>query len=267
MADRFQARFGAKLAAGGKLFVAYIGAGVPGRDESVEVALELARLGVDCIEFGIPFSDPYGDGAVNQAAAEVGIRNGVGLPVYFELVRRIRAGTDIPLVAFGYSNPVWHYGVERFAADAAQAGIDAVLLVDIPVEESDELDAACARHGIATTFLTAPTTPPKRLEAIARRARGFVYHVSRTGVTGEQSTLSTTLGDEVRSVKQAVEPPVVVGFGLNTPEQVAEVCQVADGAVVGSAIVRRTLQDKPFPAILADIRELVAPLVAATGPR
>lgn len=264
MPDRFQARFGAKLSKGQKLFVAYIGAGVPGLDESVEVALELARLGVDCIEFGLPFSDPYGDGSVNQAAAEEGLRQGVTVPVYFELIRKIRARTDIPLVAFGYSNPVWKYGVERFAQDASSAGIDAMLLVDIPVEESDDLDAACARHGLATTFLTAPTTPRKRLEAIAARARGFVYHVSRTGVTGEQSTLSSTLGDEMRLVKSVVTPPVVVGFGLNTPEQVREVCQVADGAVVGSAIVRRTLQTKPFSQMLGDIAELVGPLVEAT---
>ncbi len=264
MTDRFKARFGQKLSEGSKLFVAYIGAGVPGLDESVEVALELARCGVDCIEFGIPFSDPYGDGAINQAAAEAGIRNGVTIPVYFELVRKIRAATDIPLVAFGYSNPVWHYGVERFAADAAAAGIDAILLVDIPVEESDELDAACAKHGLVTTFLTAPTTPQRRLDAIAERARGFVYHVSRTGVTGEQSELSGTLVDEVRRVKGAVKPPVVVGFGLNTPAQVREVCAFADGAVVGSAIVRRTLQDKPLPEILRDVRDLVTPLVEAT---
>lgn len=264
MSDRFQARFGAKLARGQKLFVAYIGAGVPGLDESVEVALELARLGVDCIEFGLPFSDPYGDGSVNQAAAEAGLRNGVTVPVYFELIRKIRAKTDIPLVAFGYSNPVWKYGVEAFALDAAAVGIDAMLLVDIPVEESDELDAACAKNGLATTFLTAPTTPRRRLEAIAQRARGFVYHVSRTGVTGEQSSLSASLGDEVRLVKSIVHSPVVVGFGLNTPEQVREVCQVADGAVVGSAIVRRTLQEKPFPEILRDVAELVGPLVEAT---
>lgn len=263
MADRFQARFGHKFSQGRKLFVAYIGAGVPGLQESVEVALELARCGVDVIEFGLPFSDPYGDGAVNQAAAEVGIRNGVTIPVYLDLVRKIRASTDIPLVAFGYSNPLWKYGVERFAAEAADAGIDAILLVDIPVEESDELDAACRKHGLATTFLTAPTTPAKRLKAIAERARGFVYHVSRTGVTGEQTQLSGTLGDEVKLVKAAVKPPVVVGFGIGTPEQVREVCGIADGAVVGSAIVRRTLQEKPLPEILQDIRELVVPLVEA----
>lgn len=264
MTDRFEARFGQKLSSGRKLFVAYIGAGVPGLDESVQVALELARCGVDCIEFGIPFSDPYGDGAINQAAAEAGIRNGVTMPAYFELVKKIRAATDIPLVAFGYSNPVWNYGIERFAADAAAAGIDAVLLVDIPVEESDELDAACVKHGLATTFLTSPTTPAKRLAAIARRARGFVYHVSRTGVTGEQAELSGSLGGEVALVKAAVKPPVVVGFGLSTPAQVREVCAIADGAVVGSAIVRRTLQDKPLADMLRDIRELVVPLVEAT---
>jgi tryptophan synthase alpha chain len=261
--DRFQ-RFQDKLAKGGKLFIAYIGAGVPTREGSVEVALELASLGVDCIEFGIPFSDPYGDGAVNQAAAEKGIENGVNVRVYLELVSRIREKTDIPLVAFGYSNPVWHHGVENFARDASKAGIDAVLLVDVPVEESDELDAACLRHGLSTTFLTAPTTTPKRLAGIARRARGFVYHVSRTGVTGEQTSLSRSLSAEVQRVKAAVKPPVVVGFGVSTPQQVREVCSIADGAVVGSAIVRRTLQDKPLEEILADLRSLVGPLVDAT---
>ena len=264
MPDRFD-RFTRKLAGGGKLFVAYIGAGVPDLDGSVEVALELAKLGVDCIEFGLPFSDPYGDGAVNQAAAERGIANGVTVSVYLDLIRKIRAGTDIPLVAFGYSNPVWRYGLEKFAKDASQAGIDAVLLVDIPVEEAADLDAACVSHGLATTYLTAPTTTPKRLAAIAERARGFVYHVSRTGVTGEQSSLSQSLQAEVARVKASVgKLPVVVGFGINTAEQVGEVCSLSDGAVVGSAIVRRTLQDKPLPQILADIRELVGPLVAAT---
>lgn len=263
MPDRFD-RFSQKLANGGKLFVAYIGAGVPDLDGSVEVALELAKLGVDCIEFGLPFSDPYGDGAVNQAAAERGIAKGVTVSVYLDLIRRIREKTDVPLVAFGYSNPVWRYGVEKFAADSAQAGIDAVLLVDIPVEEAAELDSACARNGLATTFLTAPTTTAKRLAAIAERARGFVYHVSRTGVTGERSSLSRSLSAEVARVKAAVgKLPVVVGFGIGTPQQVREVCSLSDGAVVGSAIVRRTLQDKPLPDILADVRELVTPLVEA----
>jgi len=231
----------------------------------VEVALELARLGVDCIEFGLPFSDPYGDGAVNQAAAERGIANGVTVSVYLELVRRIRAKTDIPLVAFGYANPVWKHGVGEFARDAARAGMDAVLLVDIPVEEAGELDDSCRRNGLATTFLTAPTTTPGRLASIAERARGFVYHVSRTGVTGEQSSLSRSLAAEVARVKATVKLPVVVGFGINTAEQVREVCAISDGAVVGSAIVRRTLQDKPLADILADVCELAGPLVEAAG--
>lgn len=262
MPDRFD-RFSKKLAGKGKLFLAYIGAGVPDLQGSVEVALELARLGVDCIEFGLPFSDPYGDGAVNQAAAERGISNGVTVSVYLDLVRRIRAKTDIPLVAFGYANPVWKHGVAEFAREAALAGMDAVLLVDIPVEEAGELDDSCRRHGLATTFLTAPTTTSRRLAAIAERARGFVYHVSRTGVTGEQASLSASLSEEVSRVRAAVKPPVVVGFGINTPRQVREVCAISDGAVVGSAIVRRTLQDKSLADILADVRDLAGPLVEA----
>lgn len=261
------AALGKRLDAGQKLFVAYIGAGCPGLDESVEVAVELAALGADIVEFGVPFSDPYGDGAVNQAAAERGLERGVTVSVYFDLVRRIRERSQVPLVAFGYSNPVWRYGIENFMRDGAAAGIDGVLLVDIPVEEAAELEASAKAHGLFVTFLTTPTTTAHRLATIADHAEGFVYHVSRTGVTGEQSDLSATLGGEVLRVKAAVRPPVVVGFGLSTPEQVAEVCQVADGAVVGSAIVRRTLQDKPIGAILQDIRELVAPLVAATGNR
>lgn len=266
MADRMNS-LRRRLDAGHKLFVAYIGAGCPGLDESVEVAVQLSELGCDIIEFGVPFSDPYGDGAVNQAAAERGLAMGVNMCVYLDLVRKIRLRTQVPLVAFGYSNPVWRYGVENFVRDAAQAGVDGILLVDIPVEEADELEVAAREHGVFVTFLTTPTTTAPRLEAIAARAEGFVYHVSRAGVTGEQSDLSASLGDEVRRVKAAVRPPVVVGFGLSTPEQVAEVCQVADGAVVGSAIVRRTLQDKPIQDILRDVRELVGPLVAATGAR
>lgn len=226
--------------------------------------MELAAQGADCVEFGIPFSDPYGDGAVNQAAADRGIASGVSIPVYLDLVRAIRARCDVPLVAFGYSNPVWRYGLGRFVEHAAEAGIDGILLVDVPVEESQELSAACRQNGIFNTFLTTPTTTPSRLSAIAERAEGFVYHVSRTGVTGEQATLSATLGDEVRHVKAAVRPPVVVGFGLSTPEQVREVCLAADGAVVGSAIVRRTLMDLPVADMLGEVRSLVAPLVAAT---
>lgn len=266
MADRMNS-LRRRLDAGQKLFVAYIGAGCPGLDESVEVAVQLSDLGCDIVEFGIPFSDPYGDGAINQAAAERGLERGVTVGVYFDLVRKIRERTQVPLVAFGYSNPVWRYGVEKFVRDGAEAGIDGILLVDIPVEEAEELEAAARRHGVFVTFLTTPTTTAPRLAAIADRAEGFVYHVSRAGVTGEQADLSASLGDEVRRVKAAVRPPVVVGFGLSTPEQVAEVCQVADGAVVGSAIVRRTLQDKPISETLRDIRELVAPLVAATGNR
>lgn len=260
MGNRIEVQFRQKLSEGRKLLVAYITAGCPGKDGSVAVALELARLGVDAIELGIPFSDPYGDGTVNVEAALTALAGGFSMDDYFAVAAAVRRESDVPLVAFGYANPLWKMGYGTFARRAAQAGIDGALIVDLPVEESQELEAALAAEGLTNTFLTAPTSTPERLDTICRKAGGFLYHISRTGVTGERADLSPTLPGEVAGLKARTAIPTVVGFGISTPAQVAEVCSFADGVVVGSAIVRRTLSGKPLPEILADVAALVTPL-------
>lgn len=260
MANRISVQFAEKLSQGKRLFIAYITAGCPDREGSVAVALELAALGVDAIELGIPFSDPYGDGVVNVEAALKAISQGFSMDDYFAVAAAVREKSEVPLVAFGYVNPVAHMGYDTFARRAAEAGLDGALIVDLPVEESQEFETALSAHGLTNTFLTAPTSTPKRLDRICQKAGGFLYHVSRTGVTGEKSDLSPTLKSEVDGLRTRTRIPVVVGFGLNTPEQISKVCSFADGVVVGSAIVRRTLQAKPLPEILSDVRALVAPL-------
>jgi len=259
-ANRIDVQFGQKLSEGKKLLIAYITAGCPDLDTSVAVALELAAIGVDCIELGIPFSDPYGDGTVNVEAALTALATGFTMDDYFKVASAVRAKSDVPLVAFGYANPLAKMGYPTFAKRAAEAGIDGALIVDLPVEESGELEAALKAVGMTNTFLSAPTSTPVRLDRICQKAGGFLYHISRTGVTGERADLSPSLPAEIAGLKARTSIPTVVGFGINTPAQVKQVCSFADGVVVGSAIVRRTLTKKPVAEILSDVRALVTPL-------
>lgn len=259
-ANRIDLQFGRKLSEGKKLFIAYITAGCPDLETSVAVALELSAIGVDCIELGIPFSDPYGDGTVNVEAALAALATGFTMDDYFKVAAAVRKSSEVPLVAFGYANPLAKMGYPTFARRAAAAGIDGALIVDLPVEESGELEAALKAVGMTNTFLSAPTSTPERLDRICQKAGGFLYHISRTGVTGERSDLSPSLPAEIAGLKARTSIPTVVGFGINTPAQVKQVCSFADGVVVGSAIVRRTLAKKPVAEILSDVRALVAPL-------
>jgi tryptophan synthase alpha chain len=247
-----------------KAFIPYIVAGVPGRKETVEIALELERMGADILEFGYSFSDPMADGVVNQAAANKALSLGVDAEAYFGMVADIRAQSQMPLVVFSYLNPIYKYGLEAFAKRAKAAGMDGMLLVDMPVEETDEISAVCAREGLALIFLAAPTTTPARLAKVLERGTGFLYYISRTGITGEQDSFQKDFEAKVTAIKAGSRLPVVVGFGISTPEHVRTVCRLTDGVVVGSAIVRRTLEDKPFPAMLADVKALAAPLIKPT---
>lgn len=247
-----------------KAFIPYIVAGVPGRGQTVELVLELEKLGADIVELGYPFSDPMADGAVNQAAANKALELGVDAEAYFAVVADIRAKSQIPLIVFSYLNPIYKYGLEAFAKRAKAAGMDALLLVDMPVEETDEIAAICAREGLALIFLAAPTTTPERLARVLARGTGFLYYISRTGITGERDSFQQDFEAKVAAIKSASKLPVVVGFGISTPAHVRTVCALTDGVVVGSALVRRTLDDKPFPALLADFKAFAAPLIAPT---
>jgi tryptophan synthase alpha chain len=247
-----------------KAFIPYVVAGVPGRQETVDIVLELEKLGADIVEFGYPFSDPMADGVVNQAAANKALEAGVDAEAYFGMVAEIRKRSQVPLIVFSYLNPIYKYGMEAFAKRAKAAGMDGLLLVDMPVEEADEFSKVCVREGLALIFLAAPTTTPERMDKVLSTATGFLYYISRTGVTGEQDSFQADFESKVAAIKKRSKLPVVVGFGISKPEHVRTVCKLTDGAVVGSALVRRTLEDKPFPALLADVKAFVAPLIAPT---
>jgi tryptophan synthase alpha chain len=226
-----------------KAFIAFVTAGDPSLDRTVEVAAALEEAGVDVLELGVPFSDPLADGPVIQRASDRALRQGTRLASVLDAVRRIRARSELPLLLFSYVNPVLRYGLDRLAADAAAAGVDGVLVTDLPPEEGAEWVAGARRAGIDTVFLAAPTSPEARLKRVADCSRGFVYAVSRTGVTGERDALSGDAAGLVGRLKALTGTPVALGFGVSTPEQVRAAAEVADGVVVGSAIVRFLEED------------------------
>ena len=200
--------------------------------------LELEKAGADVIELGVPFSDPIADGAVNQEAAQRALAHGINLHEIVAGVKKLRLRSQIPVVLFTYLNPLLAYGLESFAADCADAGVDGVLCVDLPPEEATDYKRLLDAKGICTIFLIAPTSSPERITKIASYSTGFVYYVSRTGVTGVRSSVETNVSDAVAQIKTHTNKPIAVGFGISTPAQAAEVAGYADGVIVGSAIVR-----------------------------
>ncbi len=255
----------AKLAEKGhRAFIPYLAAGVPGVEETVELVLGLEAWGADIIELGYPFSDPMADGVVNQAAANLALKKGVDVEVYFTIIEKIRKHSRIPLVVFSYLNPIHKIGFETFITRAASLDVDGLLLVDMPVEESAEVHSLCARMGLVNIYLLAPTTTPERRERVLKNSGGFVYYVSRTGITGEQQDFQESFAEKLGVVKKASQLPIAVGFGISTPEQVRTVCGLADGVVVGSALVRRTMEDKPFKTLMREMEAFAKPLIAPT---
>jgi tryptophan synthase alpha chain len=248
-------------------FIPYIAAGDPNLETTGELLDALVAGGADLIELGVPFSDPIADGPVNQRAAYRALQSGTTLSGILRLVARKRATLDTPIVLFTYFNPIHARGVEAFAEQAASSGVDGVLCVDLPPDEAqEELVPALREHGVDSIFLLAPTSDRARLRKIARASTGFVYYVSRTGVTGVRDRLAPELAAEIRRVKGQIQQPLAVGFGISTPEQVAEVGKLADGVVVGSELVR-LIEEKAGRAGLAKaleerVRELSAPLHA-----
>jgi tryptophan synthase alpha chain len=261
--NRIDAAFARLGKAGEKAFIPYIAAGVPGAPETVDLALMLDKLGADVLELGYPFSDPMADGVVNQAAATRALELGVDDAAYLGMVRDIRAKSpDLPIVVFSYLNPIFRLGLRDFATRAKAAGADGFLLVDMPVEEADEMLAVCRDLDLRFIFLAAPTTTPERLKKILEKGSGFLYYISRTGITGEQAKFQEGFEEKLGAIKKAAGLPVVVGFGISTPEQVGAVCGLCDGAVVGSALVRRTLEKKPWAEMRAELETLATALIA-----
>ncbi|MCS6953568.1 MAG: tryptophan synthase subunit alpha [Bryobacteraceae bacterium] len=217
--------------------IAYLTAGDPEPDRTPELVAALERGGADLIELGMPFSDPIADGPVIQRASERALRAGMTLPRLLEIARAIRRRSEIPLLLFSYLNPVLRYGLEALARDAAAAGLDGCLLTDLSVEEAHAYVGAMRRHNLDTVFLAAPTSTPRRLALVAKYSTGFVYLVSRTGVTGERDSLSEAVAPLVRAMRAVTDLPLAVGFGISRPEHVAQVGALAEAVVVGSAFV------------------------------
>ena len=251
MANRIDECFSGLRSREEKAFIAYICAGDPSLRATVDFALALEKSGVDLLELGVPFSDPLADGLVNQLAAQRALEAGATGAGVLDCVREIRARSEIPIVLYTYLNPIFQFGFDRFHSEAAASGVDGLLLLDLPPEEDGPSE------GPLHIRLIAPTTPPERVQQICAAASGFIYYVSREGVTGAQSSVASSIADRVAQIRQHTKLPIAVGFGISTPEQAREVAEVADGVVVGSAIVKKINEDP------AGVREFVALLVAA----
>ena len=236
--SRISELFARKKAAGEAALIAYITAGDPGPERTPALVEALERGGVDLIELGVPFSDPIADGPVIQKASDRALRAGTRLASVLEIARRVRERSEIPVLLFSYLNPLLRYGFEKLAAEAKAAGIDGCLLTDLSVEEAGEFVKTMRGAGLDTVFLAAPTSPAERLKLVAEYSSGFVYLVSRTGVTGERAQLSEAVGPLVGAMRKATDLPLAVGFGISTGAQAGETARMADGVVVGSAFVR-----------------------------
>ncbi len=243
--------------------ITYLTAGDPSLDRTPSLVAALERGGADLIELGVPFSDPIADGPVIQRASERALRAGATLRGVLEIARRIRRDSAIPLLLFTYLNPALRYGLDALARDAVAAGIDGCLLTDLSVEEAGDYIGAMRRHGLDTVFLAAPTSTPERLRLVARYSTGFVYLVSRTGVTGERASLSDSVAPLVRAMREITDLPLAVGFGISKPEHAAAVGAIADGVVIGSAFVRIVEEGAGGPALEQRLEELARALAGA----
>ncbi len=254
---RIDAKFAALKEQGKKAFVAYVMAGDPDYDTSLEVVKGLPGAGVDVIELGLPFTDPMADGPTIQAAGQRALDGGMTLQRTLDLARAFRKTDDTtPIVLMGYYNPIYSRGVDKFLADAKEAGIDGLIVVDLPPEEDQELCLPAQAAGLNFIRLATPTTDDTRLPRVLQNTSGFVYYVSITGITGAAEAQATDVAPEVARIKAGTDLPVIVGFGINTPDKSKAIASVADGAVVGSAIVSQIGAGKPVPEILDFVRSL-----------
>lgn len=236
---RIARRFDELKARGAKAFIPYIMAGAPSLKRTHELIGILEEGGADIIELGVPFTDPVADGPVIQRAAEQALARGVTLRKVIGLVEKARKRTQIPIVLMTYYNPVFKYGVKAFARDAAGAGVDGLIVPDLPPHEAGELIAPARRHGLDTVFLYAPTSTDARRRLVARRSSGFIYYVSIAGITGSKLEVDRTTMSSIKAMKSISRLPVAIGFGVSKPDEARRVAALADGVIVGSAIVKR----------------------------
>jgi tryptophan synthase alpha chain len=262
--NRIDAAFSRLNREGRKGFVAYIAAGDPDLERTFEIALALEAAGVDLLELGVPFSDPLADGIVNQLAAARALASGTTLPKLLAAVRKFRERSQLPIVLFTYLNPVYAFGFERFLEEAVRAGVDGALFLDLPPDEAachEELRAQSP--ALKMIRLVAPTTPIERVREIAAAGGGFLYVISREGVTGEQTELAAGVAAQAASIRTVTDLPLAIGFGISTPEQARAAAEHADAVVVGSAIVKRVGEFGATPDLAQRVADFVRPLVAA----
>ncbi len=260
--NRIEERFQRLKQEGQKGFVVYIGAGDPGLDATHDLALAFDEIGVDVLELGVPFSDPLADGLVNQLAAQRGLDSGTTPGKVLETILRIRESSAIPIVLYVYFNLLHRRGLAAFVQAAAEAGVDGLLVLDLPPEESEDYESLMAAAGLCPIYLVAPTTSPDRVELIVKRGKGFIYYVSREGVTGMQKTVSDTIGPMTQIIREHTDIPIAVGFGISNPEQAAEVAQNAEAVVVGSAIVNQIADKGRAADLVPSVKAFTANLIS-----
>jgi tryptophan synthase alpha chain len=260
--SRIQSKFLDLKRAGRKALIVYITAGDPDLERTARLMIELERSGADIIELGVPFSDPMADGPVIQRASERALKNGVRLSDCLELARQVRSSSDVPILLFSYLNPLLAFGLDRLSKQLPDAGIDGVLVTDLVPEEARDFIERMRASQIDTVFLVAPTSTDERIELIAGACTGFIYALSRTGVTGMRQSLSEAVAGLVRRIRQFTDLPIAVGFGISTPEQIAEVWRYADGAVVGSRIVSEIEKYANRPDLIQRVGSLTRELSA-----
>ncbi len=247
-----------------KAFIAYITAGDPNLGTTVELVRAFDQAGVDIVELGVPFSDPLADGTTIQMASQRALKQGVTINKILQAVQRIRQTRQIPIALMTYYNPIFHYGLAAFLKKARQAGVDGVIVPDLPPEEGQDLIREAKRNDLATVFFLSPTTQVHRMARIAKASTGFVYYVSVTGITGARQILPKELIENIKKVKRLTDKPICVGFGVSTPEQVKQLSQAADGVIVGSAIIKQiekhSGQKDLIKSVSRFVQELAKPL-------
>lgn len=255
--SRIDAKFADLKTRGKKAFVAYVMAGDPDYERGLEIVKGLPEAGVDIIELGIPFTDPMADGITIQLAGQRALAAGQNLEKTLQYARELRKTDEVtPIVLMGYYNPIYSRGVEKFLVDAKEAGIDGLIVVDLPPEEDSELCIPAQAAGINFIRLATPTTDDKRLPKVLQNTSGFVYYVSVTGITGTAAAQAGDVGPEVARIKSQTDLPVIVGFGIKTPDAARDIAKIADGAVVGSAIVERIGKGDSAEDVLAFVKSL-----------
>jgi tryptophan synthase alpha chain len=261
--NRIDERFAALRKQRRKGFVAYIGAGDPNLEATRQLGIALDKTGVDVLELGVPFSDPLADGLVNQLAAQRGLESGTTPPKVLQTVAAVRQESQIPIVLYIYFNLMHRCGVEQFIRDAAKAGVDGLLVLDLPPEEAGNYEALMRGAGLRNIYLIAPTTPEDRIEKIVTRATGFIYYISREGVTGMQEKVSDNIAAMTAKIRAHTDLPIAVGFGISNPDQARLVAQNAEAVVVGSAIVNQIAKHGKEPELVRRVTDFVTPLVKA----